>query len=88
MKKDRWANIHFVQNDHNTYMFNEHGELIIAKLSKDGFQEIDRAKLIEPTTEQLNRSGAGVTWAHPAFASKHVFARSDRELVCVDLSEK
>jgi len=88
VKKDRWANIHFVQNDHNTYMFNEHGELIIAKLSKDGFQEIDRAKLIEPTTEQLNRSGAGVTWAHPAFASKHVFARSDRELVCVDLSEK
>jgi hypothetical protein len=43
-------------------------------------------KLIKPTTEQLNRSGEGVTWAHPAFAYKHVYIRSDKELVCADLS--
>ena len=87
VKSDRWANIHFVQNDDLTYMFNEHGELIIGRLSESGFNEIDRAKLIEPTKEQLNRSGAGVTWAHPAFANKHVFIRSDAELLCADLSE-
>ena len=32
VKPARWANIHFVQNGELTYMFNEQGELIIAKL--------------------------------------------------------
>jgi len=86
VNKARWANIHFIQNGELTYMFNEHGELIIARLSKAGFKEISRTKLIEPTKAQLNRSGVGVTWAHPGFANKHVFVRSDKELVCVDLS--
>jgi len=86
VKQARWANIHFVQNGELTYMFNENGELIIAKLSEKGYKEVSRAKLIEPTREQLNRSGVGVTWAHPAFAYKHVFVRSDSELVCADLS--
>ena len=88
VKPNRWANIHFIQNGELTYMFNEHGELIIATLSSKGFHEISRAKLIEPTKEQLSRSGTGVTWAHPAFANKHVFVRSDKELVCIDLTEK
>jgi hypothetical protein len=69
-------------------MFNEHGELIIARLTPKGFDEISRAKLIEPTTKQLKRKGAGVTWAHPAFAYKHVYIRNDVELVCADLTEK
>jgi outer membrane protein assembly factor BamB len=86
--RNRWANIHFIQNGELTYMFNGNGELIVGSLSPDGFHEIDRAKLIEPTTGQLNRSGTGVTWAHPAFAYKHVYARNDEELVCADLTEK
>ncbi len=88
VKQARWANIHFVQNEKLTYMFNENGELIISKLSENGYQEISRAKLIEPTKQQLSRGGEGVTWAHPAFAYKHVFVRSDSELICADLSEK
>ena len=87
VKKARWANIHFIQNGEIIYMFNEQGELITSKLSKEGFQEISRAKLIEPTTEQLSRSGEGVTWAHPGFAYRHVFIRSDKELLCADLSQ-
>ncbi len=83
VKKDRWANVHFIQNGNKTWMFNEHGELIISELSPKGYKEISRAKIIEPTTEQLPR---GVTWAHPAFANKHIFIRNDNELVCVDLS--
>ena len=51
----------------------------------DGFQEISRAKLIEPTTDQLPRRD-GVTWTHPAFAYRHVFVRNDKALVCADLS--
>ncbi len=87
VKKDRWANIHFVQNGKITWLFNEQGELIISELTPQGYNEISRAKLIEPTTVQLNRSGTGVTWAHPAFACKHVFVRSDKELVCGDLEQ-
>ncbi len=83
--KSRWANIHFIQNEEKTWMFNEQGELIISELSPNGFKEISRAKLIEPTKKQLGR---GVTWTHPAFANKHVFIRNDKELVCADLSKK
>jgi outer membrane protein assembly factor BamB len=81
----RWATIHLVRNGDRTWLFNERGELIIARLTREGFQEISRAKLLEPTQEQLRRRG-GVTWSHPAFAYRHVFARNDKELVCADLS--
>jgi outer membrane protein assembly factor BamB len=87
VKKDRFANIHMVQNGEITWMFNEDGELIISKLSPKGFYEISHAKLIEPTTAQFSRKGVGVTWSHPAFANKMVFIRSDKELVCGDLSQ-
>ncbi|MFC1608005.1 PQQ-binding-like beta-propeller repeat protein, partial [Candidatus Latescibacterota bacterium] len=87
VNKARWANIHLVQNGELTYMFNEHGELIIAQLSPEGLKEISRSKLIEPTKEQMNRKDEGVAWAHPAFAYKHVYIRTDKELVCADLSE-
>jgi outer membrane protein assembly factor BamB len=81
----RWATIHMVCNGERTWMFNERGELIIAALSPDGFHEISRAKLLDPTTEQLPRQD-GVCWSHPAYAYKHIFARNDRELVCASLA--
>jgi len=80
----RWSTIHFVQNGDRTWMFNEKGELIIGKLSSDRFTELSRAKLIDPTRKQLRQRM--VVWAHPAFANRHVLARNDEELVCVDLS--
>jgi len=83
VNKDRWANIHFIQQGDRTWMFNEHGELLITRLSPSGLEEISRARLIEPTRKQLPR---GVTWSHPAFANKHVFIRNDERLVCADLS--
>jgi outer membrane protein assembly factor BamB len=83
-----WEDLTAVKkNGELTYMFNEHGELIIAKLTPEGFEEISRAKLIEPTKRQLNRKGKGVTWAHPAFAYKHVYIRNDESLLCADLSD-
>ena len=83
--KARWATIHMVRNGGRRWMFNERGELVIGTLSPQGFHEISRAKLIEPTTEQLGQRG-GVCWSHPAYAYKHVFARNDRELVCASLA--
>jgi outer membrane protein assembly factor BamB len=40
VRRDRWANVHFIQNGDLTYMFNEHGELITAKLNESGYREI------------------------------------------------
>ena len=40
--------------------FNEAGDLIISRLSPEGFEEISRARLIEPTPEQL-RERRGVS---------------------------
>jgi len=80
----RWGNLHFVRHEGRYWMFNERGELVLARLSPQGLQEISRAKLIEPTLEQLRRRG-GVCWSHPAFAYRHVFARNDKELVCASL---
>ncbi len=85
--EDRFATIHLIRNGDRTWLFNERGELIIARLTPEGFHEISRAKLIDPTLPQLNRRG-GVTWSHPAFAYRHVFARNDKELVCADLSAR
>ena len=86
LPQNKWATIHMVQNGDITWIFNDQGELIIARLTPEGFHEISRAKLIEPTTGQFNR-GNGVTWAHPAFANRHVYARSDKEVVSVNLAK-
>lgn len=83
--KARWSNIHMVRNGDRVWMFNERGELLISRLAPDGFHEISRAKLIDPTQDQLDQRG-GVTWSHPAFANRCVFARNDKELLCADLS--
>jgi len=83
----RWATIHFVQNGDRTWMFNERGQLIIARLSPKGYEEISRAQLIQPTRGQLNERG-GVCWTHPAFANQHVLVRNDQELVCASLKAR
>jgi outer membrane protein assembly factor BamB len=83
--KARWSTIHTVRNGRRVWMFNERGELVIGELSPQGFHEISRAKLLEPTTVQLSQRG-GVCWSHPAYAYKHIFARNDRELVCASLA--
>jgi len=85
--KARWSNIHMVRNGDNIWMFNERGELIISRLAPDGFHEISRAKLIDPTQDQLDQRG-GVTWSHPAFANRCIYTRNDKELLCADLSAK
>jgi len=82
-----WATVHLVREGDSDrfWLFNERGELIIARLSPEGYEEIDRTHIIEPTREQLNQRG-GVVWTHPAFAHQRLFVRNDERLVCVDLS--
>lgn len=83
--KIRWGTIHFVRQGDRWWMFNERGELIIAKLSPRGFEPLSRAKLIDPTTDQLPRRD-GVCWSHPAYANRHIFIRNDRELLSASLA--
>ncbi len=73
-----------VKNNDHFYIATEQGELIIAELSADGFKELDRCKMLEPTSRTSNRK---VVWSHPAFAQKSVFARNDKEIVCISLAK-
>ena len=62
----------------------ETGELIIAKLSAERYEELDRARILAPTNEAFGRP---VVWSHPAFANRRMVARNDQEIVCVSLAE-
>ena len=84
--KARWANIHLVRHGNEIWMFNEQGELIISTLSPEGYHEISRARIIEPTDGQLDQRD--VCWTHPAFAYKRLYVRNDRELICIDLAAR
>jgi outer membrane protein assembly factor BamB len=64
-------------------IFNDQGDLILANLSAKGYQEIDRARIVEPVQSARGRT---VVWSHPAFAGSCVFVRNDKELVCVSLA--
>jgi outer membrane protein assembly factor BamB len=79
------ASIHITPNGESALLYTEKGELIRARLSADSYKELGRAKIIEPTYPFGDRKCA---WAAPAFANRHVFARSDKELVCVSLDAR
>lgn len=89
VRHERWSTIHFVWNEpqKKMWMFNEEGDLIIANLTPRGYEEISRTHILKPTRDQLPSRRGGVCWSHPAFANKCVYARSDEQLVCVDVSE-
>lgn len=67
------------------FLANEHGELILARLSPGGYQEVSRARLLAPTNPEAGRP---VVWSHPAFANRSVYWRNDRELVCASLADE
>ena len=64
-------------------MFNDQGELILANLDSSGYHQIDRARILDPVSVARGRD---IVWSHPAFAHRSVFARNDKEIVCVLLA--
>lgn len=62
-------------NQDRVLVLNSEGELILARFNPNGYTELARTGII------------GATWAHPAYAGQHVYARDDKELVCVSLNE-
>jgi hypothetical protein len=72
-------------------MVHETGELVIARFTPGGYEEVDRTQLLTPTTRtQGGASGRwddrAVLWAHPAFANRHVVARNGAEVVRLSLA--
>jgi outer membrane protein assembly factor BamB len=84
-KSERWGNAFTVKQGNRFFILSERGELIIAKLSPLGYEEISRAPLLEPDNRDPGRA---VVWSHPAFANRRIYARNDHGLVCADLAEK
>ena len=60
---------------------NAEGQLVLARLSREGYAEESRTHLINPTDKSP-------IWAHPGFSGNRIFARSDAELKCVVLVEE
>lgn len=83
--KGRWWNAFLIPNEDRVFLANEQGELIIAKLSPAGYEEISRARLIEPTARVADRD---MVWSHPAFANRCIYARNDKEILCVSLASE
>ncbi|MFM7151791.1 MAG: PQQ-binding-like beta-propeller repeat protein [Gemmataceae bacterium] len=85
---ERWANAFLVPQGDRVFLFNEKGDLIIARLSPKGYEELDRAHLLDPTGQLAAgfSSPRKVVWSHPAFANKAVFARNDKEIVAVSVA--
>jgi outer membrane protein assembly factor BamB len=83
----RWANAFLIPQGDRFFLFNEGGDLIIARLTPKGYDEIDRAHLLEPTGRAgMGRRPDAVLWSHPAFANRCVYARNDKEIICVSLA--
>lgn len=72
-----------VKNRDRFFLLAETGDLIIARLTPEKYEELGRGKLLEPTGTAFGRN---VVWSHPAFAGKCIFARNDKELVCASLA--
>jgi outer membrane protein assembly factor BamB len=73
-----------VKNGDRFFLMGETGHLIIARLSAKGYEELSRAKLLDPLTPVFGRN---VVWSHPAFADRCIFARNDKELICASLAK-
>ena len=88
VERTRWVSAQMVQHGDRVFITNDRGELILARLRPAGYEEISRTQLIKPTSDprgRFRKLGA-VYWSHPAYANKHIYARSDEELIAVTLA--
>ncbi len=74
-----------VKNGDRFISFTEKGDLVLCKLSKEKYEEIDRAKGIVAQTNTA--FGRKVVWCAPAYANKRMYVRNDKEIACFDLAK-
>ena len=82
-KSARWGHAFIIKHDKRSFIFSEKGDLILARLTPEKYEELSRAHLLDPVSRDPGRP---VVWSHPAFANKRVYARNDKEIVCVSLA--
>ena len=85
---DRWCTAFFVPHGDKVFIFNERGDLILARLKPTGYEEIARTHLLDPDMASSGGGGRKVIWSHPAFANRCVYVRNDHEIICVSLAAK
>ncbi|HJN45907.1 MAG: pyrrolo-quinoline quinone [Acidobacteria bacterium] len=85
-----WATAFFVRHEDRYFINTDTGDLVIAKLSPEGYREISRTHLIDPTHPYVRRrrSGPAVNWSHPAYANRHIVVRNDEEIVRFSLASE
>jgi outer membrane protein assembly factor BamB len=83
----RWSTAFLVQHKERYFVNNDEGFLILAQFTPAGYVELDRTRLISPTSGSGSRTPHGriaermVNWTHPAYANGHVVHRNDREII-------
>ena len=83
----RWASAQIVRHADRYFINNDRGELILARLTPAGFEEIDRTQLLEPTQPSRRRRALdAVLWTHPAYANRCLIVRNDQEIVRYSLA--
>ena len=90
--QSRWGAAFMVKNGDRFFVNNDAGFLMIAQFTPEGYVEIDRTRLIEPSTSVgygARRSfDRLVNWSHPAYANRHIIARNDHEIVRASLAKE
>ncbi len=86
----RWGTAFMVRHGERYFVSNDEGYLIIARFTPEGYVELDRTMLLEATSSAgfgpQRRFDRAVSWAHPAFANRHVVQRNDREVIRASLA--
>ncbi len=84
-RRARYGTAFVVKHQDRYVLMSEQGDVIFAQLTPQGYQEQGRFHLLEPTESIFGRQ---VVWSHPAFANRCLYARNDKQLVCVDLADQ
>lgn len=83
----RWASGQIVRRGDRYFINNDRGDLVVAKFSPNGYEEISRVHVMEPTNPSRRRRELGsVHWTHPAYANRHMIIRNDEEIVRYSLA--
>ena len=87
VERARWASAFIVRHEDRFFINNDRGDLIIARMTPKGYEEISRTHLIAPTSAPGNRRELKtVNWSHPAYANQHIYARNDEEIIAASLA--
>ena len=99
--RNRWGSAFMVKHEDRYFVYNENGDLIIVQFTPEGYTEIDRTHVLNPTsragyggaragTARRHRHGNSdrlVVWSHPAYANRHIVLRNDEEVIRVSLAQ-